>query len=410
MRVFSLLMILLLVGGCSSDPVEPDPDPIDPEVWFDGSYDDSGLVLQRTEVFGKGGVVVTLDLVATELEYDPREQRLSAVVQVRNTSRTDLYAPADITLSNFTPDSIRPLNAISVGEDARRWRYDYSDALGDDDILSAGEESSGVLWILQLPGPGSFSFAAVARFAAQADFGVLGGHLFLDANRDGERDPSEGPGIGSVEVTYPDGRKVVVRAAESGLWSVRSDTGGIHTARWISPPTAAGILPICLTTPNPLQILMTPGPDGVPNSFRDADFGIDPEPCVLWRPMPILVSDVPVDTLESDPWTLIRLHQTGPDVPGPERLDITVGFGGCSAGHPLTFAFERPDDTAVPKTTMTATIVHDDLGELCEAYFHTTRSVELSELRRMWLDLTGQEGPRVLEMHTPQGIEVFELR
>jgi hypothetical protein len=190
---------------------------------------------------------------------------------------------------------------------------------------------------------------------------------------------------------------------------VPAELPGLYTVRWISPPTA-GILPICLTTPNPLQVFMTPGPDGLPDSFRDADFGIDPEPCIPWRPLPIEVSDVPVDSLDSDPWTLVELVQTGPDDPGPERLEFTIGFGGCSAGHPLTFAFERPDDSAVPKTTMTATIVHDDLGEFCDAWFNVTRSVDLNYLRQLWFDLTGQEGPMVLELHTPQGIEVFEIR
>jgi hypothetical protein len=59
---------------------------------------------------------------------------------------------------------------------------------------------------------------------------------------------------------------------------------------------------------------------------------------------------------------------------------------------------------------MTATIVHDDLGEFCDAWFNVTRSVDLNYLRQLWFDLTGQEGPMVLELHTPQGIEVFEIR
>ena len=266
-----------------------------------------------------------------------------------------------------------------------------------------------MIWILQLPGPDSFSFAAVARFAGEAEHGFLGGQLYVDANRNGERDPNEPPGFGQVEVTFPGGQTQMVRTLESGAWSVPTDTPGIHVARWISPPVASP-LPICLTTPNPLQIMMTPAPDGLPNSFREADFGIDPEPCMQWRMMPIIMSEEPVDSLDSDPWTFVELVQTGPDVPGPERLEITVAYSGCSAGHPLAFAFEQPDDSAVPKTTMVATIVHDDLGELCEAYFHVTRSVDMVQLREMWFELTGQEGPRMLELHTAHGIHSFVLR
>lgn len=409
MRTLSLLVALLLITGCSSDPVEPGPGNVDPEAWFDGSFDGDGLVLQRTEVFGPGGILIEVELVAKGLSFDAALNQLKVAVAIRNSSRIDLHAPASVGLSDFNPASVVPLNANNHSVDLGRWWYDYSRTLGDDRILSAGEESAPVEWILQLARPGSFSFAAIARFAAEANRPVLGGRVFLDLDRDGIPGREEPSAFGTVEVTFPNARRMMVRPDEEGLWYVRVDTPGIHVARWIAPPTM-GITPVCLTTPNPLQVLLTPGPSELPRGFTEAHFGVDPEPCLQWRMMPIWLSDVPVDSLESDPWVLVDLAQTGPDDPGPERLEITVGFGGCSANHPLAFAFEHPGDAAIPHSTMVATIVHDDLGELCEAWFHTTRGVDLAVLRQQWREITGYSGSLNLELHTPAGIERFVIR
>jgi hypothetical protein len=414
MRTLSLLVALLLIAGCSSDPVEPGPGTTDPEAWFDGSYDGDELVLQRTEVFGPGGVLIEIDLLARGMSFDPDVNQLKVAVSIRNSSRTDLYAPASIGLSEFNPSSIHPLNANNHQVEARRWWYDYSRQLGDDRILSAGEESAPVEWVLQLPGPGSFSFAATARFAGAPDRPVLGGRVFLDVDRDGLPGREEPAAFGTVEVTFPDARQLMVQPAEDGTWFVRVQDPGIHVARWISPPTL-GFAPVCLTTPNPLQVMITRGADGLPSGFTDAHFGVDPEPCLQWRMMPIVLSNVPVDSLDSDPWTFLGLARTGPDDPGPERLEVTVGFSGCSADHPLAFAYERPGDEAgpadgtIPESRMVATIVHDDRGELCDAWFQVTRAVDLGVLRAQWRELTGYTGPISLELHTPQGIELFVI-
>ena len=54
-------------------------------------------------------------------------------------------------------------------------------------------------------------------------------------------------------------------------------------------------------------------------------------------------------------------------------------------------------------------MVHDNLGELCLAWFNVTRTVDMSLLRRLWAEWTDQPLPRLLEMHTPQGIREFPL-
>ena len=123
--------------------------------------------------------------------------------------------------------------------------------------------------------------------------------------------------------------------------------------------------------------------------------------------MPIILSDVPVDLLESDHWSLIDLVHTPVSAGTSELLVLTVGFSGCSANHPLAFAVQPPEPGR--PEVLVATVVHDDLGELCEAWFNVTRSVDMTLLRRRWTDWTGQPLPRLLELHTPEGIEEFPL-
>ena len=407
MRGFVFLLALLVFAGCSSeDPVSVDTGGADPESWFDGNYDGTGLILQRTDIPGPDGSILTVELVASRLVYDPLTGQLHVEVFVRNASRVDLYAPARIGIGDFTPDSVLPLNANVLNESPRRWWYDYSKALGEDGVLRPGESSDAVLWILQLPGPQSFSFEAVARFAPEPQRAVLGGRVFYDLDRDGVADPDEPGGFGDVAISFPDGQHLLARPDSVGWWAVPVDAPGLYTARWISPPTL-DFAPVCLTTPNPLQILLTPGPDGLPQSFRQANFGIDPEPCFMNDRMPIILSDVPVDLLESDHWSLIDLVHTPVSAGTSELLVLTVGFSGCSANHPLAFAVQPPEPGR--PEVLVATVVHDDLGELCDAWFNVTRSVDMTLLRRRWTDWTGQPLPRLLELHTPEGIEEFPL-
>ncbi|RKZ10635.1 hypothetical protein DRQ53_10735 [bacterium] len=415
--LFALTLVaglaMALLAGCSTtDPDDDHQDLLDPEVWFDGNFDGDGLILTRTEIFGPGGVLITLELLASNLEFDPATNQLQATVHVRNSSRIDLHAPGRVGISDFNPDSIRPLNATSTEDSAGRWWYDYSNALGQDDILSAGEESDGVLWILQLPGSTSFSFVAVARFAGEPERAVLGGRVFHDNNRDGHPDRDEPGGFGTVHVGYPDGRQMRTQPNEDGWWGLPAQAAGLYSVRWVAPPTAS-ILPVCLTTPNPLQVILTPGPDGLPRSFREAHFGIDPLPCIGGDRMPIMVSDVPLDSLESDHWMLVGIEHKREADGAPERLDLTIGFSGCSENHPLVFAIQGPSlvdrlaDESPPH--MVATVLHDDLDELCDAWWQPTRSVDVGRLRAIWADMAGPNVPLVLEFHSLLGIRILPL-
>jgi hypothetical protein len=408
MRGLFFLLAVLVFAGCSSeDPVSVGADGADPESWFDGSYDGTDFILQRTSVPGPDGSMLAVDLVASRLVYDAQTQQLNVEVRVRNTSRTDLYAPASVGIGEFTPDSVLPLNANLRDESPQRWWYDYSKALGEDGVLRAGEESAGVLWILQLQGPESFSFMAVARFAPEPQRAILGGRVFTDLDRDGVADPGEPGGLGEVAISFPDGQRYVARPDTLGWWAVPVDMAGLYSVQWIHPPTL-GFAPVCLTTPSPLQVLLTPGPDGLPTSFREANFGIDPEPCFATDRMPIVLSDVPVDELESDHWSLIDLVHAPVSAGTVELLVFTIGFSGCGPDHPLALAVQRPNPDR--PEVMVATVIHDGRNELCDAWWSVTRTVDMGLLRRQWLEWTGQPGPRMLELHTPLGIHEFALR
>lgn len=394
-RSFALILVLLLAACGSDDPVAVDSGPADPSTWFDGHFDGEAFVLQRIELPPAGDTPVAIDLVASRVDFDVATNRLRVLVHVRNAAQVPLYAPARVGIGDFVPATIAPQNADVHDRTTGRWWYDYSRALGGG-VLDPGEQSTGVLWILQLPGPQSFSFSAVARFSPEPDRPVLAGRIFQDDDRDGLADPDEPPAFGDVELSFPDGSVSLVHPGDDGRWSVPVSEPGLVRARWISPPTF-GFAPVCLTTPNPLQVMLVAGADGRPQSFRHADFGIDPRPCVPGDGMPILLSEVPLDSLDSDPLELVDLVHVPADAAGGESLEVSVAFGGCSPDHPLAFVALRPADGA-DAARIVATIWHDDLGELCDAWFQVTRTVDVARLRRIWLAETGYAGPLTLEM------------
>jgi hypothetical protein len=416
-RVLLCLLAAFLIAGCQSDdPVSAPSEPLDPASWFVGSYDGSELVLQTVQVPVPDGRPVEVQLVATDLQYYDATAQLTASVAIRNQSNLDLWAPARVGVGDFRPESVQPVNATATSNSAGRWWYDYSGNFGDDGLLEPGELSDPLLWILQLPGPISFSFSAEARFSPEPSRPVIAGRVFNDLDLDGEADADEPAGIGDVRLVAPDGQATVLRPDSLGRWSQPVTVPGLYTATWLEPPIL-GPTPICLTTPNPLQILLVAGPDGLPESYLEAHFGVAPEPCVIPPPIPVVSTDEPLDSLESDWWTLVDMevvsqfrwfHGRAERSLQDYRLEITVGYGGCQPDHPLTFVIGPPSEVPGPDR-LPATLVHDDLDELCDAYFTPTRSVDLDLVRQIWAERTGYTGPLTLVLHTPLGIRELPL-
>ena len=166
------------------------------------------------------------------------------------------------------------------------------------------------------------------------------------------------------------------------------------------PPTFA---PVHATTPNPLQVILPPGPGGIPESYLHADFGFandfppppgDAEPVGFWED--------PSDSLELDPYALLDIRL--------ERLilELRVGFSGCGDRHPFALYMVGGFMESNPVQAKLL-LSHDDHGELCDAYFEKTLRYDLSPILREYRRNYGTDGVVIVNFHAWNG-EVHSFR
>jgi hypothetical protein len=295
-----------------------------------------------------------------------------------------------------------PLNADFARDKAKQldaddplgsYGFDYSDLIGEGGVLEPGENSQAKTWIFHDPGLASFSFSAEAEFGMEVNRAVISGMLFSDQNRNGIRDADEGPFLaGGVTVQYPDGTLVHAGPDESGFYRVRVTESGLHRVTFASALACPAC--ICESTPNPLEVLLTPGPDGEPRSFEHADFGIYPGPCVDPPPPysspPVMLTDLPPDEIDQSPYQLIWAELEG------ELFSIRVGYSGCTRDHPFTLYAARGFMESLPVQTWMI-LAHDDRGEACRAYFERTLFFDLSPIQEAHVEDYG--APGIIRIH-----------
>jgi hypothetical protein len=158
---------------------------------------------------------------------------------------------------------------------------------------------------------------------------------------------------------------------------------GLYNLLATPPPTFAPVRP---TTPNPLQILLPPGPGGLPQSYLHADFGFANDDLPV-RPEPVRFWDGPEDSLELDPYGLIGIQ------PGT-ILELRVAFSGCSPDHPFAlymldgFVFR---ECANCPPLARVVLSHDNRGEMCEAYWQRELRYDLAPILARYKQLYGHE-------------------
>jgi hypothetical protein len=400
-RLFSLLFVCFaLVFAACSDSTEPSPGtPPDGSAAFDGTFDADGtsFVLQRIDDPISGLHPIHIELIGSNVHVDAAQQTVSVDVSMRNIGPEPLYAPATVWLNRFVPSGVQLLNADFARDSVEllgpddilgSYGFDYSDLLGDDRILSPDESSQGRTWIFHDPGLGSFSFAAAADFGMEPNRPVISGMLFSDDNRNGVRDAGEGPYFpGGVTVQFPDGSFVHTGPDENGLYRVRVTESGLHRVMFTSMLECVACY--CETTPNPLEVLLVPGPDGEPRSFEQADFGIYPGPCGDPLPPsplpPVVLTDMQPDQIDQDFYHLLSATLER------ELFSIRVGYSGCSDDHPFTLYAGRGFMESLPVQTWML-LAHDDLDEPCDAYFETTLSFDLGPIQDAHIEDYGAPG------------------
>lgn len=406
--ISALVLVLPFLGACSVSPDAPSSGDQEVTAAFDGALDPPGstFVLRRIEGAPPGQEPpIPIELVGSELAVNPREETVSLAVAIRNGGGRSLFPPALVFVSGFEPEEVTILNAdaidstLTTAAASLSYVFDYTEFLGDDTILRPGETSRSRTWIFSDPGLGAFSFGARATFGLDPTAPLIAGTAFWDANEDGRLDPDEEPvQDGFVRLERPDSSVTFAPVDERGHYRIPVRVPGLYEA---TLRIRRHIDRLCFTTPHPLEILLPPGPDGLPLSFDHADFGVNPGPCP-GSVRRVTMTDRQPNEIEQDPYFLLGAELAG------DLLKLEVGFSGCSPHHPFTLYASSQFMESEPVRTWVL-LSHDDRGELCDAYWTRRLWFDLDPIRQAYIDAYGAPGVVVLMFRDFRG-QITEFR
>ncbi|MFH1143651.1 MAG: hypothetical protein V1774_03820 [Candidatus Eisenbacteria bacterium] len=396
---FVLGLCSVLIGCSDSPPSQPSAG--DAAGRVDATIDPHAatFVFESLDSPVPGEAHVRIDLIGRDLRTDPETGQIFLDVAIRNMDRRSLFAPVEIVVSDFVPHSVAPVNAdwtqcpdsIAVLSEDCLYGYEYTPLLGDDRTLLPGETSEFRTWQFRVPGLAVFSFGAAARLSLDPEAARIGGLFFHDRNGSGRPDTDEAPLAGGwVRVEGPgiEGRRV--RVGPDGRYMIPVRHAGLYTLTATPPPTFQAVH---FTTPNPLQVVLAPGSDGAPQSFLDADFGVAWDGPVI---PPVRLIDAPADSLPLDSYHLGRIAVDG------NRLILEVGFSGCGPDHPFQLFMVGGFMESLPVQARLI-LSHDDLGELCDAYFTVTLMYDLRPIREAYIEAYGAPGRIILDFVDSRG-------
>ena len=370
-RVLALLLLAgglgLVLSGCSDSTKPASSGGDEGEALVAGNLDPhAGTFVLRSldEPIPGTDRPVPIQLIGSNLQIDPESETVSLDVALRNRWTAPLFAPAMVWLSDFTPEDITVLNpdliAVPIGIpppwDGLVWdsqvaggelvgdpqddpldnpEFDpppvygfvYSELLGDG-ILEPGETSAAKTWEFHVPGLVAFSFAARATFGLVPDLPRIAGICFEDVNRNGQLDSRDQPLPGGRVVMHdPTGQMMITHPNHMGEYVFPVHVPGLYSLTYHPQLDVWYCLPH-FTTPNHLEVMLPPLPDGQPVSFLEAHFGFycDTPPSIP----PVILTDVPMDSLVGAPYHLLGLELEG------NILHLAVGFSGCQPEHPFT--------------------------------------------------------------------------
>ena len=393
-----LTAVLAMLGTGCSDTTAPAGDAanlLDPGA---GSF-----ALKDIAVPGPDGRLLLLRLEGSDLTTDSRTGTVSLTVRVRNLAERAVDPPLVVWIADLQPADVAPVNADltrppsntdpAVADTVQTaFGFDYTESLGGA-ALEPGAVSGPKTWTFADPTLEPFSFAAHAEGAFTPGAARLGGRCFTDLNRNGRLDRGEPPfTAGGVQVTGPDGAAAWSACDPDGRWVTRVTVPGLYEVRFQS--YAMSPLPVVLTTPNPLSVVIPAGPDGAPLSWLAADFGILPG----MPPSPtdgvIGFTDTRPAALHVAPWQFLGAETSG------SRLMLRVGFSGCQPDHRFSLWMSGGfQESAPPRANLT--LVHGTQEE-CDAAFTDSLTFDLLPLAARYVEHYGP-GPLVLVLHAADG-------
>ncbi len=397
--------IAVLAIGCSPATDPETPSAQDGADQYTGTIDpgDATFVLRRITEPVPDREPIAIDLIGRRIEANPLDDTVLIEVAIANAWTEPLHGPAIVWLERLVPRGVYVQNPdiVESPDDSTGIAgpgavgFDYTDALGDDGVLSPGETSEFKAWVFRSPELGAFSFDARAELSLEPERARISGIVFGDGNANGRRDDDEPPIAGAiVQVEGPLGDVVRVTTNERGFYRYAASWPGLHTLT-VTRPHLPGE---CFTTPNPLEVVLPPDrPTGL-TSFDGAHFGILPR-CGGGGdgdvPHVILV-DGDLGDVAQDPYRLESLHLEG------DVLSMRIEMSGCSPDLPFRMVVSTAFMESLPVQTRAVLSYRTDD---CDAAWMTSRAFDLSPLRRAYVAAYGEPGEIVIRLETPHGDE-----
>ncbi len=291
LRVAAVLSCLLLILGflasCSDDsPTEAgntgtggQVDPNGAADFMLGSATVDGLPDGRIDVWAHN-LTVSDDSAGVVVSFD---------VVLHNRSRTDAHAPIMFWITKIIPNDVHVLNSDIVYITEGPPGFDFSDQLGGDNKLEAGEISGPRMVKFGMDELQSFSIGFRVTVGTPPDDAVVSGVVFNDRNRNGRRESDEW-GIRGVELRMTGVQETmppeILREAitdDRGYYGFRGVPAGIHKIEVLNAPHWVS------TTPNPMIVTLVEVPSGV-IPIENVDFGFfsaDTVPPPVFGPVPV---------------------------------------------------------------------------------------------------------------------------
>ncbi len=259
------LLLAATLSGCH-DPQEPAP----AASGIPSSYDAKNQFF-KFGIESTTGVFSSLRLVGSDVHFDPETHYVHALVSLRNESNVAVPGPRTLTVFEFTPAEVEPVNAETcTARDATgstpslTCMYVHAGTYGDDDVLSPGEVSTAIEWILYDPTGESFAFRV--RLSSQQSTAIAG-IVFEDLNGNGRRDPEDPVRVDAFVTLQDDSGTRTAQADSAGLYSFPVERPGLYRVDKTSEPGWR------ITTPHPIEVLIVQQADGTLSGFGRAHFG-----------------------------------------------------------------------------------------------------------------------------------------
>lgn len=237
-----------------------------------------------------------IEVWATNIAFNGETGMVTFDVKLVNLTRRTLTPSIHFVITDIRPDDVSVVDFDGSSQDGFPF-YDFSDMLGEDGVLSPGESTGLVTMTFHTVTARSFAIGFRIEFGTIVGDGVIGGVVFRDDNKNGERErcdrcepgipgitvvlvpmPNGGGDPGDSTVTEPHpGNSLVTQTDADGVYSFRGLREGAYMVRVIVSPERWEV-----TSTNPLMVTLVKGPDGHVQSFLEGHFGLYP----LYTPPP----------------------------------------------------------------------------------------------------------------------------